>query len=107
MNTKEFTYPEVLERNSEMMTKAHVISKDSAIFGDRKALMEKHYAEAPIYLNESYYCHDDKWGRVVKNETDFTGGLYKKLSEWRDCHYYTLYEYEGHKFFVMTGGRYD
>lgn len=104
---EEFVYPNVLERNSDMFTKAKKISSDSEIFGGRKALLEKHFNEAPIYLNESYYAINDSWPRVVRNGDDFKGSCYTKLSDWRDCHYYTLYEYEGHKFFVMTGGRYD
>lgn len=104
---ESFVYPETLDRNSEMFSKASRITSDSAIFGDRKELLEKHFNEAPIYLNESYYARYDKWPRVKKNETDYTVNSYRKLSEWRDCHYYTLYEYEGHKFFVMSGGRYD
>lgn len=90
-----------------MYKNAVCIAKDSAIFGDRKALMEKHYAEYPIYLDESYYTHDTEYPRVVRNDTDFTGSVYRKLSEWRDCHYYRLMEYNSHRFFIMTGGRYD
>lgn len=103
----EFVYPESLNRNSEMFTKAKRISSDSECFNGRKELLEKHFNEAPIYLNESYYVHDDVWPRVKRNGDDFKASYYTKLSDWRDCHYYTLYEYEGNKFFVMSGGRYD
>ena len=104
---EEFVYPDILERESKMFKEAKKISHDCEIFGGRKALMEKHFEEAPIYLNESYYAHYDKWPRVIRYGDDFKGSCYTKLSNWRECHYYSLYEYEGHKFFVMTGGRYD
>lgn len=102
-----FEYPPVLTREMEMFKKAKQISSDSAIFGEKKALLEKHFNEYPIYLNDSYYAQSDKWPRVEKHEDDYKGSMWTKLSGWRDCHYYTLYEWEGHRFFVMSGGRYD
>lgn len=97
---KPFEYPPVLTREMEMFKKATKISFDDAIFGDRKALLKKHFSEHPIYLDDSYYAHSDKWPMVEESRLE-------RLAEWRDCHYYTLYEWEGHRFFVMTGGRYD
>lgn len=97
---KQFEYPQVLTREMEMFKKATKISFDDAIFGDRKALLKKHFSEHPIYLDDSYYAHSDKWPMVEESRLE-------QLAEWRDCHYYTLYEWEGHRFFVMEGGRYD
>ena len=102
-----FEYPPVLTRQMEMFKDAKKISSDYAIFGSRKALLEKHFNEAPIYLDDSYYAHSDKWPLVERHEDDYKGSMWTKLSGWRDCHYYTLYEWQGHRFFVMTGGRYD
>ena len=95
-----FEYPPTLTREMEMFKKAKKISNDSEIFNGRKALLEKHFNEHPIYLDDSYYAHSDKWPRVEESQLE-------RLAGWRDCHYYTLYEWQGHRFFVMTGGRYD
>ena len=97
---KPFEYPPVLTREMEMFKKATRISFDDAIFGDRKALLKKHFSEHPIYLDVSYYAHNNKWPMVEESRLE-------QLAEWRDCHYYTLYEWEGHRFFVLEGGRYD
>ena len=53
---KEYIYPDVLNKSDEMYKNAKRISHDSAIFGDRKALLEKHFSEHPIYLDDSYYA---------------------------------------------------
>lgn len=100
VQAKPFEYPPVLTQEMEMFKKATKISFDDAIFGDRKALLKKHFSEHPIYLDDSYYVHRDKWPMVKESRLE-------QLAEWRDCHYYTLYEWEGHRFFVMNGGRYD
>lgn len=95
-----FEYPPTLTRQMEMFKEAKKISNDSEIFNGRKALLEKHFNEHPIYLDDTYYAHSDKWPMVEESQL-------AHLSEWRDCHYYSLYEWQGHRFFVMTGGRYD
>ena len=107
MATSEFIYPDVLDKSSRMYKEARRIANDNAIFGDRKALLEKHFNEYPIYLDDSYYAHSEKLPKVERCGDDFKGSMWTKLSDWRDCHYYGLYEFEGHRFFVMTGGRYD
>ena len=107
MAQEEFVYPDVLERDSAMFKEAKKIGFDDAIFGSRKALLEKHFNEAPIYWDDTYYAQSDTWPRVVRCGDDFKASVYTKLSDWRECHYYCEYEYQGHRFFVMTGGRYD
>lgn len=104
---EQFEYPKVLLKSSEMYKTAKCIGNDSEIFGGRKKLMQKHFEECPIYLDESYYAQCDKLPMVEKNEEDFTGGVYNKLSSWRDCHYYRHMDYNGHQFYILTGGRYD
>ena len=104
---KEFIYPDVLSKSDEMYKNAERISHDSAIFGDRKALLERHFEEHPIYLDDSYYAQSNALERVIRDGDDFKGKYWRTLSDWRDCHYYSLCEWEGHRFFIMTGGRYD
>ena len=104
---KEFIYPQVLSKESAMYKERKRISFDSAIFGSRKALLEQHFKEAPIYIDSSYYAQSKEMPLVERYEDDFKGDFGAKLSEWRDCHYYTLYEWQGHRFFIMSGGRYD
>lgn len=106
MENTKFEYPKVLDANSEIYKNAKKISNDSAIFGERKALLEKHFAEHPIYLDESYYSQRTKFPMVEKNGDDFKCSLYSTLSKWRDCHYYMLMDYNGHLFYIMTGGKY-
>ena len=108
---QEFMYPDVLNKSDEMYKNAKRISHDDAIFGARKALLEKHFEEYPIYLDDSYYAQSSRLPRVVRKDGDFAEAVnlmgWKNLSSWRDCHYYSLFEWEGHRFFIMTGGRYD
>lgn len=96
---EEFTYPRTLSRYSDMFIKAKRIAFDDAIFGDRAALLKKHFAEHPIYLDGSYYAKSDDFPMVKESDLE-------SLARWRDCHYYSLMEYDGHRFFIMTGGRY-
>lgn len=112
LEEKPFEYPDILEETDEMYTKATRLNGDNAIFGGRKALLEKHFAEYPIYVDGSYYTHSTQFPKVIKNEDgvittfnrfNFSGDL----SEWRECHYYTLMDYNGHKFYMMSGGKYD
>lgn len=81
----------------------------NAIFGSRKALMEEIFATGiPIFCDESYYVHEQTLHRVNKVDDHFECYVYKNFEDWRDCHYYTLYEdAEGNKVWLMTGGRYD
>jgi len=81
----------------------------NAIFGARKALMEEIYATGiPIYCDQTYYVHEQKIDRVDKVGDHFECDMYKHFEEWRDCHYYSLYEdADGNKIWLMTGGRYD
>ena len=53
-----------------MFIKAKRIANDNAIFGDRAALLKKHFAEHPIYLDGSYYAKSDDFP-IVK-ESDLT-----------------------------------
>ena len=80
-----------------------------AIFGSRKALMEELYATGiPIYCDQSYYAQYDNLYPVIKVGDHFECEAHKEFEEWRDCHYYSLYENaEGQKAWFMTGGRYD
>lgn len=101
-------YPEVLSKESEMYKSAKAIKRDSAIFGERRALLERHFDEYPIYLDESYYARYDKCPKLVReNGVITTEGSRRNIAAWRDCHYYTLFEWQGMRFYVMTGGRYD
>ena len=80
------------------------------IFGGRKALMEELYSTGiPIYCDQSYYVHEQELDLVLrKADGHFECGGYKTFENWRDCHYYSLYENsEGDKVWLMTGGRYD
>ena len=77
-----FDYPLFLDKDSEMLKNAKRIESDSAIFGERRALLEKHFNEAPIYLNESYYTNETSYPRVKKNDHDYTGSCYTTLSNW-------------------------
>ena len=79
------------------------------IFGGRKALMEEIYATGnPIWCDQSYYAHYDTLYLVTKVGEHFECAGYKKFEDWRDCHYYAEYaDKEGHKAWLMTGGRYD
>lgn len=109
LEEKPFEYPDILEDTNEMYTKAKRLNSDDAIFGGRKALLEKHFAEYPIYVNRSYYAQSTEFPRVVRSENGNISTLNddSDLSEWRECHYYTLMDYNGHKFYMMSGGRYD
>ena len=112
LEEKPFEYPDILEDTDEMYTKATRLNSDNAIFGGRKALLEKYFAEYPIYVNGSYYVQSRQFPKVFKNEdgliTTFNYFNFgDDLSEWRECHYYTLMDYKGHKFYMMSGGRYD
>lgn len=80
----------------------------SAIFSERKPLMEELYASgAPIWCDQSYYARASKLDRVKKVEDHFECNVYKSFESWRDCHYYTEYQdKDGNKVWVMTGGRY-
>ena len=82
---------------------------DHAIFGSRKALMEKIYATGnPIYCDQSYYVHEQKVDLVKKVGDHFECDGYKKFEDWRDCHYYSEWkDEEGNIVWLMTGGRYD
>lgn len=93
-------YPKVLSTSDAMYKEAKRIGSDSAIFNERKALLLKHFEEHPIYLDESYYTNREKFSQVQREDLD-------RLAGWRDCHYYSLREYKGHRFFIMTGGKYD
>ena len=102
----EFIYPDVLNRGDRMYKEAKKIAHDNEIFSGK--LLEKHFAEGiPMYLDESYYCHENQFPRIVQDGDDFKAGFRAKLKSFRDCHYYTLYDFEGHRFYIMTGGRYD
>ena len=81
----------------------------SAIFSDRKALMETiHATGAPIYCDQSYYAQCESLDLVEKQNGNFTCGIYDNFEEWRDCHYYSEFaEAQGQKAWLMTGGRYD
>lgn len=80
-----------------------------AIFGSRKALMEELYATGiPIYCDQSYYVHEQKIDLVKKVGDHFECDGYKEFENWRDCHYYSeCADSQGHKIWLMTGGRYD
>lgn len=80
-----------------------------AIFGRRKALMEELYATGiPIYCDQSYYIQEQELDLVRKVGDHFECEVYKTFEDWRDCHYYALYEnFKGEKVWLMTGGRYD
>lgn len=77
----------------------------------RKALMEELYATGiPIYCDQSYYVHERELDLVLRKADGHfeCGGGYKTFENWRDCHYYSLYENSGgDKVWLMTGGRYD
>ena len=81
----------------------------SAIFSERKILMEEIYATgAPIYCDQSYYAHYDTLDPVTKVGEHFQCGCYTKFENWRDCHYYSEYsDKDGNKAWLMSGGRYD
>ena len=83
--------------------------KRTAIFSERKALMEELYATGvPIYCDKSYYHIATSFDLVTKEGGHFCCDVYKRFENWRDCHYY--YEYEdinGNKVWLMEGGRYD
>lgn len=83
--------------------------RESAIFGSRKALMEKLYATGiPIYCDQSYYVHEQKVDLVKKVGDHFECDCYKTFEDWRDCHYYSeCVDADGNKIWLMTGGRYD
>lgn len=104
-----FVYPDVLKDTDEMYTEAKRISFDDAIFNSRKALLEKHFAEYPIYIDGSYYVQSTEFPRVVRTEngTLSASANGNDLATWRECHYYALMDYNGHRFFIMSGGRYD
>lgn len=84
------------------------VGKD-AIFGDRPALMEEIYETGdPIYCDQSYYAREDTLYLVTKVGAHFHCAGYTEFEYWRDCHYYVQYEdADGHKAWLMTGGRYD
>lgn len=81
----------------------------SAIFNERKQLMEEVYATGnPIYCDQSYYAQCNVLEPVKKNGEHFECSCYKKFEDWRDCHYYSEYvDADGNKAWLMTGGRYD
>lgn len=81
----------------------------TAIFSERKALMEELYATGiPIYCDQSYYVHCQNVDLVEKVGEHFKCEVYTTFENWRDCHYYSLCEdADGNKIWLMTGGRYD
>ena len=83
-------------------------NKRSAIFGDRKALMEEIYEIGPLYCDQSYYATSSHLDLVVKNGNHFKCDVYEKFEDWRDCHYYSEYkDIDGNVVWVIEGGRYD
>lgn len=80
-----------------------------AIFTDRKALMDELYESGvPILVDQSYYHHCSYLLPLEKVGETYVCGGQKKFEEWRDCHYYSLYQStSGMKVWLMTGGRYD
>ena len=81
----------------------------SAIFEERKALMEQIYATGyPIYCDQSYYAQYEEYHLVEKVGDTFVCERYKGFEDWRECHYYYAYaDAEGNIAWKMTGGRYD
>lgn len=81
----------------------------NAVFLGRKGLMDKIFSEGvPVYCDQSYYVHEQQLDLVIKVGEHYECGPYKTFEDWRDCHYYTEYaDAEGHRVWLMTGGRYD
>ena len=81
----------------------------SAIFSERKPLMEELYATGvPIWCDQTYYAYATNLDLVKKVDDHFECAGYTEFEFWRDCHYYNEYQDEnGNKAWVMTGGRYD
>ena len=81
----------------------------SAIFSERRALMEELYATGrPIYCDMSYYVHEQDFYLVTKVGDHFRCGLYDHFENWRECHYYSeCIDADGNRAWLMTGGRYD
>ena len=81
----------------------------SAIFSERKPLMEELYATGvPIYCDQTYYVRESNLEPVKKVDDHFECAGYKNFESWRDCHYYSEYQdKDGNKIWLMTGGRYD
>ena len=84
-------------------------NKRSAIFSNKKDLMEEIYATgASIYCDQSYYAQSSHLDLVIKNGDHFECDVCKVFENWRDCHYY--YEYKdanGIVVWVIEGGRFD
>lgn len=95
----------------EFRSKYKIINGEhrSAIFQERKSLMEEIYSTGiPIYCDQSYYVQEQKIDLVEKVGDNFQCDMYENFEEWRDCHYYSLYEdTDGNKIWLMKGGRYD
>lgn len=83
--------------------------KKHEIFTGRLELMQSIYDSGiPIYCDQSYYVQEQTLYPVIKDGEHFKCGVYKKFEDWRDCHYYSLYEDNvGNQVWRMTGGRYD
>jgi hypothetical protein len=81
----------------------------SAIFGSRKALMDKIFATGlPVYCDQTYYHHPSVIDRVDKVEDHYVCDIYMHFEYWRDCHYYTEWvDNDGNKVWIIKGGRYD
>lgn len=80
-------------------------SNRNAIFNQRASLLrEIMNIKYPIYVDHHYYGKSedtDSFGIVLEEN-------FEHLSNWRECHYYSLYENSsGEKAWLMTGGRYD
>lgn len=71
--------------------------------------MEEIYASGiPIYCDETYYVIENLYHLVTKVGEHFHCDCYDVFENWRDCHYYTMYQdKDGNKVWLMTGGRYD
>ena len=83
--------------------------RKSAIFGERKKLMDEIWDSGiPVLVDQSYYHHEAYLFPLEKKGDSYVCGSYKKFEEWRDCHYYSLYQSaSGMKVWLMSGGRYD
>ncbi len=81
----------------------------NAIFGGKRELMDAIFSTGiPIYVDESYYVQRQTLQRVEKYGDHYHTCERTHLEEWRDCHYYVLYEAaDGTQAWLLTGGRYD
>lgn len=100
-------YPSFLSTESAMYKEKKKVrtyySGDNAPVSARRELLESLFDNYHIYLNETDYYQFEEYPLLKKENGIITRGDGRDLAEWRERHYYDLYEWQGLQFIIMLG----